>query len=755
MFIERATVVTTRSKALLVAQMYNLGGRPIEPLGPGSKEKKSALNALGRFVGLDLVEVRRKTECGQRISDVTGSTWDEDCFSTGDTITTVGLQRLVDGAVDWHISQPSPRYRFVKNALETDPAPAARRENDKEKPMLEKSEIEENLSGYLSELSFLEQTPLGVEPSIEKYSKEDLLEDASLWREALSAVQGWLNFNDNILDESIEAFDQSLARELGVAQEYSTPDLFFTALSARLEIAVDYAEKYVEDLEGESEGESTRETASATWVARWEEFNSELEVEVDAEGPIIASARTWPIQQFVQYASDDSLNLSPSYQRADVWPTPDAQTLISSVLRGIPLPSVILLQQPTPDGEVFEVVDGKQRLTSILRFIGRHPSATRTVRELARKWGVADLEDIFRDDYPTFKKLWKKHEIATLSTTKEKELYFPFKLRTGPESGLTGELASLQGKYYSEITEVVIQIVGRRRKLAHIFQSVSDYQIPVIIYEDATSEQVHEVFSLYNKQGKHLNAEEIRNALFHRVSLMRALLLTAGDADSVSEVAPFLEPVWQDLRSTGIALERLGFGKAGYKRTKLLSWVASVLFYEDGRTSAGSRSTALQINAFLKSVKEQGFRSPLNREEVVRDAMLILDHGIDVHGTIGDEIWTPSFRNAQKGSKWQELQLVAVLIALCAASVKLDREQLVELIESNAQQLTELSATWIRPEKTQTKAQWLFISRVVGELLEVLGLSVEELDQQIRTSFGSSGLVSLTSISSSSRVAIG
>lgn len=755
MFIERVPVVTPRSKALLVAQMYNLGGRPIEPLGPGSKEKKSALVALGRFVGLDLVEVRRKAECGQRISDVIGTVWDEECFSTGDTITTVGLQRLVDGAVAWYESQPSPRYRFVKNALETEPAPAARRENHQEKPMLEQSEIEESLAGYLSELSSLKQTPLGVEPSSERYSKADLLEDASLWREALSSIQGWLNFNDNILDESIEAFDQSLACELGVAQESSTPELFFTALSARLEIAVDYAAKYVEELEGETEGESTRETASTAWVARWEEFISELEVEVDADGPIIASADTWPIQQFVQYASDDSLNLSPSYQRADVWPTPDAQTLISSVLRGIPLPSVILLQQPTADGEVFEVVDGKQRLTSILRFIGWHPSATKTVRKLAEKWDVPDLESIFRDDYLTFKKLWKKHEIATLSTTKEKELYFPFKLRTGPESGLTGELAALQGKYYSEITEVVIQIVGRRRKLSHIFQSVSDYRVPVIIYEDATSEQVHEVFSLYNKQGKHLNAEEIRNALFHRVNLMRALLLTAGDADSVSEVAPFLEPVWDDLRSTGAALERLGFGKAGYKRTKLLSWVASVLFYEDGRTSAGSRSTALQINAFLKSVKEQGFRSPLNSEGVVRDAMLILDHGIDVHGTIGDEIWTPSFRNAQKGSKWQELQLVPVLIALCAASVKLDREQLVELIESNAQQLTALSATWIRPEKTQTKAQWLFISKVVGELLEALGLSVEELDQQIRASFGSSGLVSLTEISLSSQVAIG
>ena len=45
-----------------------------------------------------------------------------------------------------------------------------------------------------------------------------------------------------------------------------------------------------------------------------------------------------------------------------------------------------------------------------------------------------------------------------------------------------------------------------------------NYKFPVIIYKKVTSEQIHEVFSLYNKQGKHLNAEEIRNALYHHLA---------------------------------------------------------------------------------------------------------------------------------------------------------------------------------------------------------------------------------------------
>ena len=42
------------SKANAVARMYFLGNQPAEPLGPGSKEKKSALVSMGRFVGLEL-----------------------------------------------------------------------------------------------------------------------------------------------------------------------------------------------------------------------------------------------------------------------------------------------------------------------------------------------------------------------------------------------------------------------------------------------------------------------------------------------------------------------------------------------------------------------------------------------------------------------------------------------------------------------------------------------------------------------------
>ena len=72
------------SKANAVARMYFLGNQPAEPLGPGSKEKKSALIAMGRFVGLDLGDVAGKGECGRLIAEKLAVTWDADCVSAGD-----------------------------------------------------------------------------------------------------------------------------------------------------------------------------------------------------------------------------------------------------------------------------------------------------------------------------------------------------------------------------------------------------------------------------------------------------------------------------------------------------------------------------------------------------------------------------------------------------------------------------------------------------------------------------------------------
>jgi len=60
------------------------------------------------------------------------------------------------------------------------------------------------------------------------------------------------------------------------------------------------------------------------------------------------------------------LDLHPDFQREFVWPSQKCCELIESILMGIPLPAFYVREN---ERGVYEVVDGKQRLTSLFNFI--------------------------------------------------------------------------------------------------------------------------------------------------------------------------------------------------------------------------------------------------------------------------------------------------------------------------------------------------------------------------------------------------
>lgn len=64
------------------------------------------------------------------------------------------------------------------------------------------------------------------------------------------------------------------------------------------------------------------------------------------------------------------LNLEPGFQRQSVWVERDRAKLIDSILRNYPLPAIFLYKREENGHLVFDVIDGKQRLESIFKFIG-------------------------------------------------------------------------------------------------------------------------------------------------------------------------------------------------------------------------------------------------------------------------------------------------------------------------------------------------------------------------------------------------
>lgn len=77
------------------------------------------------------------------------------------------------------------------------------------------------------------------------------------------------------------------------------------------------------------------------------------------------------VQDFISLFQENRLNLEPGFQRQSVWTIGDRKKLIHSLLQNYPIPSVFLYRTTDENGRLkYDVLDGKQRLESILTFIG-------------------------------------------------------------------------------------------------------------------------------------------------------------------------------------------------------------------------------------------------------------------------------------------------------------------------------------------------------------------------------------------------
>lgn len=80
--------------------------------------------------------------------------------------------------------------------------------------------------------------------------------------------------------------------------------------------------------------------------------------------------RSVGISDFVRWHSENSLILSPKFQRRRVWPRKARAYLIDTILRGMPIPKLYMRQHLDVEGArtIHEVVDGQQRLAAVLEF---------------------------------------------------------------------------------------------------------------------------------------------------------------------------------------------------------------------------------------------------------------------------------------------------------------------------------------------------------------------------------------------------
>lgn len=180
----------------------------------------------------------------------------------------------------------------------------------------------------------------------------------------------------------------------------------------------------------------------------------------------IRSSSTMTISQIYEYYQLKKFNFNPVYQRDDnIWKTSDKEYLIDTIFKNFPMPPVFFEQKIKNGKTSYDVIDGKQRLTTIVSFI-------------------------------------------------ENEIHLPETF----DSDVYG-YTKLNGKYLEDITEMATkdEIV---KEYVDIFWG---YKIGIELIENPDKNIVKGIFDRLNRNGVRLNPAELRKAKYGDTELYKII----------------------------------------------------------------------------------------------------------------------------------------------------------------------------------------------------------------------------------------
>lgn len=99
--------------------------------------------------------------------------------------------------------------------------------------------------------------------------------------------------------------------------------------------------------------------------------------------------QTWSIQEIYQKIKTKRLDLSPDYQRNEIWQLDKQTAFVESLFMGIIVPPIYVVEIPGRsllDDSTYEVVDGKQRLTTINAFLTNKIKLDKKSLEYYKDW---------------------------------------------------------------------------------------------------------------------------------------------------------------------------------------------------------------------------------------------------------------------------------------------------------------------------------------------------------------------------------
>jgi hypothetical protein len=175
--------------------------------------------------------------------------------------------------------------------------------------------------------------------------------------------------------------------------------------------------------------------------------------------------KTYTVQKFLSDHQNGVLDTSPDIQRRAVWPLKSKMLLVDSIARGVPINAITLYEDAQEGGyNLYEVIDGKQRLRSLFEFLD----------------GEYELNE------------------TLITNADEEEIAEVGKERAAP----------LYGKSFKDLD------FGEKQLLLQ-------YEIPVFIVSGSRDQAV-QAFTRMNQNSYVLKPQEIRNAVYRKSAFLKA-----------------------------------------------------------------------------------------------------------------------------------------------------------------------------------------------------------------------------------------
>jgi len=121
-----------------------------------------------------------------------------------------------------------------------------------------------------------------------------------------------------------------------------------------------------------------------------EELENQLAIE---RRKVDVSSVTFSVRELVRMFEEEELRIAPAYQRKYRWSESVASTFIESIFLGLPIPPIFVA---TNDDFELEVVDGLQRISTLLMFLAEKPEFLASINrsKALRLQGLEKLDQL-------------------------------------------------------------------------------------------------------------------------------------------------------------------------------------------------------------------------------------------------------------------------------------------------------------------------------------------------------------------------